>query len=497
VQRGAKWPPFCVEPVWVVSELLLNISHLELLAFSNKAFDNDSKLWQGAAKEPPVRLNNCFYVPIVFELRKRIRITFPSNCLERFFAIYCFRLCPERRTYAKRFGPEIGRLALKIKKLPCLLFVAAGLGLSILGCSKTDGEKSSNDTGKVIVAQIDDQKIDATVLEKYLESRPVPMNAENTGELLKKKLDELVVEELLYREALRLKLDEAPDTRQKIREILNSKLTTEQIHKTVMQRKIESSELQAYYNAHQSEFSRPEEVRVSDIFIAVPKDAPKDQRLELKQKAEAALAEALALTNRRTGFTKLIQKYSDPPEKYTKGDTGFFNAEGKPGGIDPRIVETAFFLEKSGDIPNTVIEAEDGYHILMLNGNHAAYNRPFEQAERDLKRRIINEEVQKKRDELILELKAKAKISIDEKAMAQFQEKLKTAKKTAPMTPAAQNFHPMPGTGNPSSPIMGSSNQPPVMPNGGPQEPPGMGNQTGNTPIKAANPFVAPRTGGN
>lgn len=342
---------------------------------------------------------------------------------------------------------------MKMKKLPCVLLVvtAAALGLSILGCSKTDGEKAAGEADKLIVAQIDDQKIDAAVLEKYLESRPLPMDAENAGELLKKKLDELMVEELLYREALRLKLDQAPDTRQRIREILNSKLTTERIHKIVMQRKIEPSELQAYYNAHRNEFNRPEEVRASDIFIAVPKDATDDQRAELKQKAEKILAEALALTNRRAGFTHLIQKYSDLPEKYAKGDTGFFGVEGKPGGIDPRIVEATFSLEKNEDISNAVIEAEDGYHILMKNGNRPAYSRPFEQAERDLKRRIINEDVQKRRDELILELKAKAKIVIDENAIDQIQEKMKTARKMTPM----------PGSDNQATPIIGSSNQQP------------------------------------
>ena len=306
------------------------------------------------------------------------------------------------------------------------------MGLTLLGCSKTPEEKPSNAAGKLIIAQIDDQTIDAAVLQHYLGSRPVPMNAENAGELLKKKLEEMVEEELLYREALRLKLDQEPDTRQKIREILNSKLTTERIHKIVMQRKIELPELQAYYDAHQNEFNRPEEVRASDIFIAVPKDATDDQRKELKQKAETILTEALALTNRRAGFAQLIQKYSDLPETYSKGDTGFFSVEGKPGQIDPGIMTAAFALENIGDISNAVIEADDGYHILMQNGKRAAYNRPFDQAEKELKRRIINAEVQKRRDEFILELKAKANININEKAVAQIEEKIKSERKRTP-----------------------------------------------------------------
>jgi parvulin-like peptidyl-prolyl isomerase len=336
-----------------------------------------------------------------------------------------------------------------MKKLPCVLIgvVAAALGLFIFGCSGTDGDKSAREIDKLIVLKIDDQKIDGAVLEKFLESRPVPMNAGNAGELMKKKVDELVVEELLYREALRLKLDQAPDTRQRIKEILNQKLSEEQIYRKVMLRKIEQPELQAYYDGHQDEFNRPEEVRVADVFIAVPKDASNDQRVELKQKAEKVLAEALASTNQRAIFPQLIQKYSDQPEKYAKGYTGFFSADGKPNGIDPRIVEAALKLDKSGDISNTVTEADDGYHIIMLYGKRVSFNKPFEQVARELEKRIRKAEVQKRRDEFIQELKAKAKIVIDEKAFTQIQEKLRAAGKMKPMTQA----------------IPGDSNQPPVM----------------------------------
>jgi len=128
----------------------------------------------------------------------------------------------------------------------------------------------------------------------------------------------------------------------------------------------------------------------------------------------------------------LIQKYSDLPETYSKGDTGFFSVEGKPGQIDPGIMTAAFALENIGDISNAVIEADDGYHILMQNGKRAAYNRPFDQAEKELKRRIINAEVQKRRDEFILELKAKANININEKAVAQIEEKIKSERKRTP-----------------------------------------------------------------
>lgn len=363
---------------------------------------------------------------------------------------------------------------MKIKNLAFVFVVvtAVTFGFSFWGCSKTEGDKLTKETEKLIVIQIGDQKIDSAVLEKYIKNRPVQMNSEKAGETLRKRVDELVSEELLYQEALRLKLDQAPDTRQRIREILNQKISEELINKIVMQRKIEQPELQAYYDTHQEEFNRPAEIRVADIFIAVPNDASDDQRTNLKQKAETVLAEALASTNRGAGFLQLVRKYSDQPEKYAKGDTGFFGADGNPGGIDPRIAEAAFKLEKNGDILNAVIEAADGYHIIMQNGKRAAISRPFDRVARHLERRIKNEELQKRRDEFVQTLKGKTKVVIDEKAVAQVQEKLKTESKIKPMTPANRNLPPMLESGIQGPPIMGGGNSPPLIPDGSLPQPP-------------------------
>lgn len=306
-----------------------------------------------------------------------------------------------------------------------------------LSCSQTGEEKSPMSANVPIAIQIDNNKIDSSALERYLETRPLQVQTGNADDLIKKKVDELVVEELLYHEALRLKLDQTPETQQRIKEILISKLMTDQ-HKIVMQRKVEPTELQAYYAAHSGEFNRPEEVRIADIFISVPKNATADQQSELKQKAEMALAEALASTNRHVDFSRLVQKYSDTPEKYAKGDTGFFSAEGKPIGIDDKIVTATFQLEKIGDVSKAVIETDDGLHVIMKNGQRPAVNRPLEQVRRDLERRIKTEELKKKRDELVDGLKSKAKITINEKVLAQIQENMKSAQKTMQNSPVKQ-----------------------------------------------------------
>lgn len=310
------------------------------------------------------------------------------------------------------------------------VFVAAiVLGSSLWGCSKKEDGKTFGESASKAVIQIDDHKIDARVVETYLERRTLPVNTGNAGELLKKRIDEIIMDELLYHEALRLKIDQDPEVRQKIREVLKQKITEDQIHKKVMDRKIDPSELQSYYNAHFDEFVRPEEVRVADVFIAVPKNINGEGRTELKKKAEKVLKEALTGSNSRNEFNRLVREYSDTPETHAKGDTGFFNPEGKPGGLDPRLVDAAFKLRNSGDIAQSLIEAGDGYHIIMLLNRRPAINKPFDQVADYLQRRIKNEEITKKRDEYYLGLKTKAKIVVDEKAIVEIQAKLQAERK--------------------------------------------------------------------
>ncbi len=324
------------------------------------------------------------------------------------------------------------------------------IGFSFFACSpKEESSQNVKDTDKIVVAKVDDVPIYSDVLEKFFGSRLLPMNNEKRAELMKKRVDDLINEELMFREALRLKLDQEPDIRQRIRQLVNQRLIDTHINEKVTQRKIDQAELQAYYDAHKDEFNRAEEVRAAIVLFPLIKGASDEQRSELKKKAETSLAEVKATQNQRIAFAQMARKHPEQPARYAKGDTGFFSVDGKPSQIDSRIAAAAFQLEKIGDIADKVIETDDGYHIIMLTGRRAAFSRPFEQVSRHLERRIKNEEFQNARSELIKGLKAKTKVDIDEKALAQVQEKLTATSKAKPMILPGQSGGPSkPGTGD-------------------------------------------------
>jgi parvulin-like peptidyl-prolyl isomerase len=252
------------------------------------------------------------------------------------------------------------------------------------------------------------------------------------GDELQQRLDEIIQEEVLFQEALRLKLDRDPEVRRRYRTLLNQKLMDEQINRKEWTREVTEAELQSYYNQHAAEFNRPAQVRVADIFIGLPEGATAAQKTELQKKAEGVLAEALSLKEQRAGFGRLVRQYPTPHKLYGKGATGFFDVAGQPLGIDKQLAEAAFGLERVGSLVERTIATPEGFHIIMLVGKRPALNRPLEAVKNQITRRIQRDSVEAARSEFVSSLKDKADIKIDQQAVSSLQAELTKADQSLP-----------------------------------------------------------------
>ena len=298
--------------------------------------------------------------------------------------------------------------------------VSAFVVLLGAGCSKKDqGEVPTREEEKVpVVATVGKSAITTDDFNGYLAQRPIRQRSRDSADGIKTRLDELILEEVLYQEALRLELDREPDVRRRIRQLLVQQLMGRQIDGPAKNFQVEERDIEGYYDQHRDAFNRPAQVRLADIFVAVPPTAPGEEKNKLKKKAEAILGEALAVRGKRSGFGALIRKYSDNNEKYGRGDTGFFDESGMPIGIDKALVAAAFRIERVGQMPEHVIETPDGYHVVMLTGKRSAINRPMDTVRNQIIQQIRRDRVKKEREEFIQNLKAKADIAVDEKVLA-------------------------------------------------------------------------------
>lgn len=124
------------------------------------------------------------------------------------------------------------------------------------------------------------------------------------------------------------------------------------------------------YQAKPDRYTRPEEVRVRHILLAVAKDGSDDAAV--KTRAEALRAQV----QQGADFAKLAAENStDQANAGRGGDLGFF-ARGK---MSKTFDDAAFGLAKPGDV-SAPVRTPFGYHIIQLEDRKAATLMPFDEA---------------------------------------------------------------------------------------------------------------------
>jgi parvulin-like peptidyl-prolyl isomerase len=153
-----------------------------------------------------------------------------------------------------------------------------------------------------------------------------------------------------------------------------------------------------------------------------------------------------------------VLKNSDEPAGRPKGDTGFFEREGKPGGVPLAVAEAAFAAERPGAIVRGVIAAPEGFYVVMLTGRRAAVSRPFEDegVRREIDDRIRTEERRRRHDEFVRNVRGAAAVSVDAAALGELLAAMRAAEEESRAGGAV--FAP---------PAGGSSQAPPSVPGAG------------------------------
>jgi peptidyl-prolyl cis-trans isomerase D len=127
-------------------------------------------------------------------------------------------------------------------------------------------------------------------------------------------------------------------------------------------------EIQQYFNAHQSEYTVPEQARSRHILIKVAPGADAKTDAAAKAKAEALLKQIKAGAN----FAELAKKNSEDSSKDAGGELGFF----RRGATVPEF-EKALFSQKIGD--TQIVKSQFGYHILQVEERQTAHSESIDE----------------------------------------------------------------------------------------------------------------------
>jgi peptidyl-prolyl cis-trans isomerase C len=303
---------------------------------------------------------------------------------------------------------------------------AAALALT-LGCGRCGGSREAERAARA-VAVVNGEAISAETLSRDLrEARAGAGEGEGKGEVLRRRiLDELVDRALLLQEArarsivvgqdqverafLRIRA-EYPGThfddllaqerlsQTELKGRLKEQLAVERLFEDEVFPRVTvvDAEVERFYAEHTAEFQEPERVRVSQIVVA-----SRDEALQLRDK----------LRRNPQTFADVARKSSVAPEGKNGGDLGYI---GRGAGF-PEVFDACFSMPLN--VISEVTPSPYGFHLFRVTDRKGAQRRTLEQAKGEIREKLTREKRAHAQEEFLQGLRKRAKIQVDEKALA-------------------------------------------------------------------------------
>ncbi len=207
-----------------------------------------------------------------------------------------------------------------------------------------------------------------------------------------------------FRDALAQAGDTETDVRDEVmRSLLLRKLMSTKRRQFEERVSVSEQEVQEYLSTADGADALAKQVELWQIWIAAPADASEQDRADARRRCEEILADL------RDGadFAELARTVSEGPERSRGGLMGMV----RHGEMEPALDAAAFSLSV-GEISD-VIESPTGYHILRVTRIEEPDPEDVADAHATAEQAVRAQKVQKKYEEWLAELRAKAEITVN------------------------------------------------------------------------------------
>lgn len=143
---------------------------------------------------------------------------------------------------------------------------------------------------------------------------------------------------------------------------------------------LDHAQVQKYYDEHKSEFTRPEQVTLREIFVST-EGKPESEIPALRKKAD----ELLQRVKNGEDFGELAKHFSDGSTAKQGGDLGRF----QHGQLASNIEQAVFALQRLQT--TDVIPTKTGFLLLQVGEHYAAGEQPEDKVENEIMDRLYNE----------------------------------------------------------------------------------------------------------
>ncbi|HVW29452.1 MAG TPA: peptidylprolyl isomerase [Polyangiaceae bacterium] len=210
--------------------------------------------------------------------------------------------------------------------------------------------------GSPVLAEFDGRVLTLLDFDERLSRQPLALRVQYKNvEARRRLLDDMVRLELLADEARRRGIDQRPEIRDRISELLAEEVTNQVLATDAKAGEISDDEVKAYYDAHSAEFHVPEE-RSAIVLL-----------LDRRERADDVLRRAAAHPRDEAFFRGLVRgdgrTATVAPRSF---DSGFFSKT-TSGGLPAAVRDAVFDMRSAGDI-HPVVASDGAFYVLMLTG---------------------------------------------------------------------------------------------------------------------------------
>ncbi|MGH9560028.1 MAG: peptidylprolyl isomerase, partial [Terracidiphilus sp.] len=184
---------------------------------------------------------------------------------------------------------------------------------------------------------------------------------------------------------------------------MRNQLLTQKVIQQEVGNKVDigNAEVRKYYDAHKTEFVRPEEVDISELFLKTEGKTP-EQIAAIKKQADDLHTRIV----NGEDFAALAKRYSEGPAKDDGGELG----EYQRGQLAKQLEDAVFKLDK-GAITD-VIQTQTGFIILKVNAHYDAGLQPLEKVENEITNRLYAEKMEPALREYLQQLREESYIRV-------------------------------------------------------------------------------------
>jgi peptidyl-prolyl cis-trans isomerase C len=268
---------------------------------------------------------------------------------------------------------------------------------------------------KMYRQQILDSLINALLVKQDCQKNKITATEKDIEQQLDKMVQQVLTRSKMTREELDqlMKTQSGKSLEENLAQIKSEPAFVESVlMEKVIQQKygpeltVKEAEIRKFYDDNRdTRFQEPNLVRASHILIDTRKLKTDEQKQIAKKKAQDILKKAQA---KDADFAALAKQHSEGPSAPSGGDLNFFPRKGR-GAMVEAFGAAAFSLQP-GQIYDSVVETQFGYHIIKVTDRKEARLVPFDEAEADIRENLKNTKRREAEKKYTDSLKAKAAI---------------------------------------------------------------------------------------